>query len=141
MAGSLACETLTQRTRRDNPKHRRARSGRPGWFADPAKVPGGAFIDEGIADCDRARWLVGSEVVQVEAKTANFVHKDVAPLEDWGFAIFSFAFFLLAAERLVLAFIAVQDETQSLVYLIRLAAYLFILWAIIDKNRASSPSL
>jgi predicted dehydrogenase len=66
------------------------RSGRPGWFADPAKVPGGAFIDEGIADCDRARWLVGSEVVQVEAKTANFVHKDV-PLEDWGFAIFTFA--------------------------------------------------
>jgi predicted dehydrogenase len=66
------------------------RSGRPGWFADPRQVPGGAFIDEGISDCDRVRWLVGSEVVQVEAKTANFVHKDV-PLEDWGLAIFTFA--------------------------------------------------
>lgn len=66
-------------------------SGRPGWFADPKMVPGGSFIDEGIGDCDRVQWLVGSEVVQVEAKTANFVHKEVAPLEDWGFATFTFA--------------------------------------------------
>ncbi|MBM4418939.1 MAG: Gfo/Idh/MocA family oxidoreductase [Chloroflexi bacterium] len=66
-------------------------SGRPGWFADPACVPGGSFIDEGIGDCDRVRWLVGSEVVRVEGKVANYVHLDVAPLEDWGFATFTFA--------------------------------------------------
>jgi predicted dehydrogenase len=65
-------------------------SGRPGWFADPAQVPGGAFIDEGIYWIDFFQWLTGSEVVQVEAKIANLVHKDIA-VEDWGMATFTFA--------------------------------------------------
>ena len=47
------------------------KSGTPGWFADPAQVPGGAFIDEGIYWIDYFRWLSSSEVVQVEAKVAN----------------------------------------------------------------------
>ena len=71
------------------------RSGRPGWFADPEKVPGGAFIDEGIYAVDELRWLAGSEVVQVEAKTANLVHGNIA-VEDWGFATFTFADGLVA---------------------------------------------
>jgi predicted dehydrogenase len=61
------------------------RSGTPGWFADPAQVPGGAFIDEGIYWLDLFRWLAGSEIVMVEAKIANLVHKDIA-VEDWGMA-------------------------------------------------------
>jgi scyllo-inositol 2-dehydrogenase (NAD+) len=65
-------------------------SGTPGWFADPRHVPGGALIDEGIYWIDLFRWLTGSEVVQVEAKTANLVHKDIA-VEDWGMATFTFA--------------------------------------------------
>lgn len=65
-------------------------SGRPGWFADPRHVPGGALIDEGIYWMDFLAWLAGSEVAQVEAKTANFVHKDIA-VEDWGMATFTFA--------------------------------------------------
>lgn len=66
------------------------RSGKPGWFADPRQVPGGAFIDEGIYWIDLFRWLTSSEVVQVEAKMANLVHKDIA-VEDWGMATFTFA--------------------------------------------------
>lgn len=65
-------------------------SGKAGWFADPAHVPGGAFIDEGIYWIDCFRWLTGSEIVRVEAKVANLVHKDIA-VEDWGFATFTFA--------------------------------------------------
>ena len=65
-------------------------SGRPGWFADPKQVPGGAFIDEGIYSIGQLRWLAGSEVVQVEAKMANLVHKDIG-VEDWGMATFTFA--------------------------------------------------
>jgi predicted dehydrogenase len=65
------------------------RSGTPGWFVDPRQVPGGAFIDEGIYWIDLFRWLAG-EIVQVEAKTANLVHTDIA-VEDWGFAVFTFA--------------------------------------------------
>lgn len=65
-------------------------SGTAGWFADPTQVPGGAFIDEGIYWIDLFRWLTGSEVVQVEAKMANLVHKDLE-VEDWGFAVLTFA--------------------------------------------------
>ncbi|MCJ7751945.1 MAG: Gfo/Idh/MocA family oxidoreductase, partial [Armatimonadetes bacterium] len=64
-------------------------SGRAGWFTDPKQVPGGALIDEGIYAVEQLRWLAGSEVVQVEAKTANLVHKDIA-VEDWGMATFTF---------------------------------------------------
>ena len=65
-------------------------SGKPGWFADPGQVPGGAFIDEGIYWIDFFRWISASEVTQVEAKIANLVHKDIA-VEDWGMATFTFA--------------------------------------------------
>lgn len=65
-------------------------SGKPGWFVDPRHVPGGALIDEGIYWLDLFRWLAGSEVVKVEAKTANLVHQDIA-VEDWGLASFTFA--------------------------------------------------
>lgn len=65
-------------------------SGTAGWFADPRHVPGGALIDEGIYWIDLFRWLSGSEVIQVEARIANLVHKDIA-VEDWGMATFTFA--------------------------------------------------
>ena len=35
-------------------------SGTPGWFVDPAQVPGGAFIDEGIYWIDLFRWLAAA---------------------------------------------------------------------------------
>jgi predicted dehydrogenase len=66
------------------------RSGQPGWFADPRQVPGGAFIDEGIYLIEELRGLVGSEVVQVEARVANLVHREIG-VEDWGFATLTFA--------------------------------------------------
>jgi len=66
------------------------RSGKPGWFADPAQTPGGALIDEGIYTLERLAWLAGSPIVQVEARVANLVHKDIA-VEDYGFATFTFA--------------------------------------------------
>ena len=65
-------------------------SGTPGWFVDPAQVPGGAFIDEGIYWIDALRWLAGSEVVQVEARMKNIVHTELA-VEDWGHAVLTFA--------------------------------------------------
>jgi predicted dehydrogenase len=65
-------------------------SGAPGWFADPRRVPGGALIDEGIYWIDFFRWLAGSEIVGVDARIANLVHKDIE-VEDWGMATFAFA--------------------------------------------------
>jgi len=66
------------------------RSGTPGWFVDPARVPGGAFIDEGIYWIDALRWLTGSEVIEVDGRVANLVHRDLA-VEDWGSATLTFA--------------------------------------------------
>ncbi len=66
------------------------RSGKPGWFVDPEHVPGGAFIDEGIYWIDALRWLVGSEVIEVDGRVANLVHRDLM-VEDWGQATLTFA--------------------------------------------------
>lgn len=64
-------------------------SGKPGWFADPRHVPGGALIDEGIYWIEVFEWLAGSPIVRAEARIANLVHKDIG-VEDWGLATFTF---------------------------------------------------
>jgi predicted dehydrogenase len=63
-------------------------SGTPGWFADPKFVPGGALIDEGIYWVDFFRWITGTEIVEVEARIANLLNKDIG-VEDWGLATFT----------------------------------------------------
>lgn len=52
------------------------------------------------------------------------------------FGLFSLAFVLLGVNLLLLAIISRTDESRHLVYLIRLAAFLVIIIAIADKNRA-----
>ncbi len=64
-------------------------SGTPGWFVDPAHVPGGALIDEGIYWVDLMGWLAGSRVVEADGRVANLVHRDL-DVEDWGLATFVF---------------------------------------------------
>lgn len=54
------------------------------------------------------------------------------------FLIFSFAFGLLAVERLVLGYVGVKNEPQPAIYFIRLSAFILILIAIIDKNRSTA---
>lgn len=88
-AGTIGDLLLMHQTSRWSIAEDWYRSGRPGWFADPKHVPGGALIDEGIYWIDLFRWMAGSEVVQVEAKVANLVHKDIG-VEDWGTATFTF---------------------------------------------------
>jgi hypothetical protein len=57
------------------------------------------------------------------------------------FLIFAGAFFVLAVNRVLRAVIA-HSEDYTALYVVRLFAYLLILWAIVDKNRSaqSSPS-
>lgn len=63
------------------------------------------------------------------------------------FLLFAIAFWILAANRVVLAWLAHHgsvDEHRAMVYSVRLAAFIIILFAVIDKNRAvrhSSGSL
>jgi hypothetical protein len=57
------------------------------------------------------------------------------------FGLLALAFFLLAVERWVLALLSAEHQLRHLVYLIRLVAFLLILIAIVDKNRASPGSV
>ena len=52
------------------------------------------------------------------------------------FLLFALAFALLGANTLLLAAINPAHESRHLIYLIRLAAFLVIIIAIADKNRA-----
>ncbi len=51
------------------------------------------------------------------------------------FIIYAFAFWMLALERFVLAYIGGNNEPSIQIYLIRLAAFLLIFYGIIDKNK------
>jgi hypothetical protein len=57
---------------------------------------------------------------------------------DKFFAAFAAAFWLLAVERIVLIATAPMHEWEPYVYLIRFAAFLMILGAIISKNLKGS---
>jgi hypothetical protein len=52
------------------------------------------------------------------------------------FAIFALAFALFAGSRLALVIIDESNEARAWVYLLRLATFLLIIVAILDKNRA-----
>lgn len=54
---------------------------------------------------------------------------------DRFFGLFAVAFALLGAERIPLLFQKTPNETHFSVYLIRLVAFLIIIYAVYDKNR------
>jgi hypothetical protein len=54
------------------------------------------------------------------------------------FLIFSLAFWILGLQRAALAIDRVLVESHTSLYLLRLFAFLLILAAIVDKNRAGS---
>lgn len=51
------------------------------------------------------------------------------------FAMFAFAFTLLAFQRLAITMTRGAMEDQTIFYLLRLAAFVVIIIAIVDKNR------
>jgi len=53
------------------------------------------------------------------------------------FLYFSAAFVILMVERLIRAAMIVENEWTPYVYLVRLAAFVLIILAIVDKNRRS----
>lgn len=67
-----------------------------------------------------------------------FFYKFWKKTEDRLFKLFAFSFFLLSFERLVLGYIGGRNEPSPLIYLIRLAAFILIIFAIVDKNRSSN---
>jgi uncharacterized membrane protein YeiB len=64
-------------------------------------------------------------------------YKDTA---DRLFLIFAVAFGLLAAQRTLLTVLAERPDAHLALYVVRLLAFVLIIAAIVDKNRASTPS-
>lgn len=54
------------------------------------------------------------------------------------FSCFAFSFFLLGVERIVL--LVTMPEHSPRIYLIRLAAFLVLLYGIYEKNRSRKPA-
>ncbi|HWQ13572.1 MAG TPA: Gfo/Idh/MocA family oxidoreductase [Roseiflexaceae bacterium] len=61
-----------------------------GWWTEPARVPGGAWIDHAIYEVDTIRWLFDSAPVSVSGVVANKRYPDLG-MEDYGVAIFTLA--------------------------------------------------
>lgn len=51
------------------------------------------------------------------------------------FALFAAAFWMLAVQRLAIALTHAVVENQALFYILRLLAFIIIIFAIVDKNR------
>lgn len=60
--------------------------------------------------------------------------------QDRLFAIFALAFLIMAINRVAVAFLAQANEIRTHLYVVRLAAFGLILFAIIDKNRKPAAS-
>ncbi len=58
--------------------------------------------------------------------------------KDRLFLNFAGAFLLLAINRLMATLLQVPDDTRHFLYLVRLVAFLLIIWGIVDKNRAGA---
>ena len=61
-----------------------------GWWVDPARVPGGGWIDHAIYAIDLARWTFQTEIVAAAGIIANRRHTSLS-LEDYGIATFELA--------------------------------------------------
>ncbi|MDX1952518.1 MAG: DUF5985 family protein [Verrucomicrobiota bacterium] len=79
-------------------------------------------------------FLVGA-ITMGFATTAYFFFRFWVRSKDSFFAVLSIAFTLMGIERVILLFIRPDEELRPYVYLVRLSAFLFILYAIYSKNR------
>ena len=57
---------------------------------------------------------------------------------DRFFLFFALGFAAFAVNRVILAALAEDSEGRVGVYIVRLCAFVLILWAVVDKNRASA---
>lgn len=85
------------------------------------------FITQSIAGAlVLAYWAIGFFFLRFWKKT-----------RDRFFRVFAWAFWVLAIERIILLFISADYEFRPYVYLVRLTAFLLVIWAIIEKNRSA----
>jgi predicted dehydrogenase len=59
-----------------------------GWWTEPERVPGGAWLDHAIYAVDMARWLLGGEMAHVCGVSANQRYPELG-VEDFGVATYT----------------------------------------------------
>ncbi len=79
--------------------------------------------------------LVSGALTMGYAVVALFFFRFWNASRDRPFAMFSFAFLLLAFQRVSITLTRGAMEDQTIFYLLRLAAFVVIIVAIVDKNR------
>ena len=79
--------------------------------------------------------VVSGAVLMGYAVAALFFLRFWSASRDRLFALFSLAFAVLAVQRFAITITRETMEDQTIFYLLRLAAYVIIIVAIVDKNR------
>lgn len=79
--------------------------------------------------------LVSGAMVMAYLTAGLFFLRFWRQTHDRLFAMFAAAFWILAIQRLALGITVETTENATWLYVIRLVAFLLILFAIIDKNR------
>jgi hypothetical protein len=85
-----------------------------------------------------AKPLISGAIVMGYGVTSLLFYRFGIKAQDRLFYIFAIAFALLGIQRLLVTLYTRAAEDQVPFYLIRLTAYLLILWALYDKNRVRS---
>ena len=80
------------------------------------------------------QYLLGCNVLACATICAFFI-RFWRKTRDRLFAFFAVAFCLLGTNWLALAFRPQEDEVRTVLYVLRLLAFILILYAIFDKNR------
>lgn len=62
----------------------------PSWWTDPARVPGGGWLDHSIYDVDAVRWLFGNELASVVGVAGRMRYPELG-VEDYGHATYTLA--------------------------------------------------
>lgn len=79
--------------------------------------------------------FISGAVMMACAVCGLFFFKFYTKSKDRLILIFAVAFWMFAIERVTLVLIPPENEVRSLVFLIRMAGFLLIIYGIIDKNR------
>ena len=90
---------------------------------------------------DEANAFISGATFLTSAAIALFFVRFWQQSGDRLFAIFALAFAAFAANRLILVALGDDNENATYVYLVRLAAFVLIIVAIVDKNRRDRDAI
>lgn len=84
--------------------------------------------------------LISGAMAMAYAVSALFFLRFYKDTADRLFLIFAVAFGMLGVQRTLLTVLAGRPDAHLALYVVRLLAFVLIIAAIVDKNRASTPT-